>query len=286
MHKKYWMIVKQLDKDLESMKHIKESIKSKKFSRLEMLYGALGSLSLLYCISIFLFAGFGSYFFLIWAVIGCGFFFVAACVRYKVWQKVPKTLKRIFLTGVSLCLLWFIFIEGLIISGFSSDGKENLDYVIVLGAQVYKSGPSYTLKKRLDAAYDYAIENPNTVLIVSGGQGGNEPFPEAVGMYEYLVEKGLDENRVIMEDKSTNTYENLIFSRGIIEGLGVEEYKVGIVSNNFHVYRAVQLAKHNQYEDVCGISAPSYPYLQVNNMLREFFGVMKDFLTGHMKLFG
>lgn len=260
--------------------------KAKKGSRLERFYLLAGCLSILYCVTIFLFAGFGSYFFLIWAVIGAGFFFLAGCERKKVWQKLPKVLKRIFIIGVSLCLLIFILVEGLIFSGYFREGEENLDYVIVLGAQVHKSGPSWTLKKRLDAAYDYAKENPDTILIVSGGQGSNEPFSEALGMYEYLVERGMDESRIIMEDKSTNTYENLVFSREIIEGLGDKEYKVGIVSNNFHVYRAVQLAKNNQYKQVCGISAPSYPYLQLNNMFREFFGVMKDFLTGHMKLVG
>lgn len=263
-----------------------EASDKRKTGKLEKLYVAAGLLSVLYCISILLFTGFGSYFFLLWAVIGAGFFFLAGCVHFHVWKKLPRPLRGIFLMGVILCLFLFLFLEGLIISGFSRDGKENLDYVIVLGAQVHKSGPSRVLKMRLDTAYDYAVKNPDTVLIVSGGQGGNEPFAEAKGMYDYLVEKGLDEDRIIMEDKSTNTYENLIFSKGILDSLGDGQAEIGIVSNNFHVYRAVQLAKHNQYEKVYGISAPSYPYLQPNNMLREFFGVLKDFLTGHMKLFG
>ncbi len=254
--------------------------------KLEKRYMAAGILSVLYCISIMLFTGFGSLFFLIWAVIGAGFFFLAGCVRFHVWKRLPGILRGIFVAGVVLGLLVFVFFEGLIISGFGREGKENLDYVIVLGAQVHKSGPSRVLKMRLDTAYDYAVENPDTVLIVSGGQGGNEPFSEAKGMYDYLLKKGLEEDRIIMEDKSVNTYENLTFSKEILDSLGDGEAQVGIVSNNFHVYRAVQLAKHNGYDTVYGISAPSYPYLQVHNMLREFFGVMKDFLTGHMKLVG
>lgn len=254
--------------------------------KIEKLYGAAGILSVLYCISIMLFTGFGSLFFLIWAVIGAGFFFLAGCVRFHVWKKLPKLLRVLFLAGVILGLLVFVFFEGLIISGFGREGKENLDYVIVLGAQVYKSGPSRVLKMRLDTAYEYAVKNPDTLLIVSGGQGGNEPFSEAKGMYDYLVKRGLEENRIIMEDQSTNTYENLMFSREILDSLGAKKAQVGIISNNFHVYRAVQLAKHNGYDVIYGISAPSYPYLQANNMLREFFGVLKDFLTGHMKLVG
>lgn len=254
--------------------------------KLEKLYVAVGILSVLYCISIMLFTGFGSLFFLMWAVIGVGFFFLAGCVHFHVWKKLPKLLRRMFLAGAVFDLALFVCFEGLIISGFGREGKENLDYVIVLGAQVHKSGPSKVLKMRLDAAYEYAVENPDTLLVVSGGQGGNEPFSEAKGMYDYLVKRGLEENRIIMEDRSTNTYENLTLSKEILDSLGGEKAEVGIVSNNFHIYRAVQLAKHNGYERVWGIAAPSDPYLQANNMLREFFGVLKDFLTGHMKLVG
>lgn len=74
---------------------------------------------------------------------------------------------------------------GMIIGEFSSTGKQNLDYMIVLGAQVHEDGPSVVLKYRLDAAIDYLNENPDTNCIVSGGQGANEPFPEAKGWNEW-----------------------------------------------------------------------------------------------------
>ena len=88
-------------------------------------------------------------------------------------------------------------------------GPDNLDYLIVLGAQVYKNGPSPVLKFRLDKAYEYLSANPETRCIVTGGQGSNEPFTEASCMADYLVKRGIDSGRIILEDKSTTTAQNL-----------------------------------------------------------------------------
>ena len=85
------------------------------------------------------------------------------------------------------CLASFLIIEGLIISQMHVAGPDNLDYLIVLGAQVYKNGPSPVLKFRLDKAYEYLSANPETRCIVTGGQGSNEPFTEASCMADYLV---------------------------------------------------------------------------------------------------
>ena len=96
-------------------------------------------------------------------------------------------------------ILLFVVVEGLIVSHYNEKGEENLDYIIVLGAQIKEKGPSAALKFRLDEAYDYLIENEATVCIVSGGQGSNEPCSEAQGMYEYLVEKGIEPERILQK---------------------------------------------------------------------------------------
>lgn len=83
-----------------------------------------------------------------------------------------------------------------------AQGKPDLDYVVVLGAQVRKSGPSLVLRYRLDKAIEYLDENPNTICIVSGGKGPNEPFPEAQGMADYLKEHGIAEQRILEEPDS------------------------------------------------------------------------------------
>ena len=132
---------------------------------------------------------------------------------------------------------------------------------------------------RLDKAYDYLTENPDTVVIVSGGQGPDEHVSEAQGMYDYLVEKGIAAERILMEDQSRNTSQNIGFSSALLDK---ENSSVGIVTNNFHIFRATRIAKKSGYLHVCGIAAPSELSMQGNNMLREFMGVMKDFFVGNI----
>ena len=92
-------------------------------------------------------------------------------------------------------------------------------------------------------------------------------------MKKYLVEKGVDEKRILEEDQSTNTRENLIFSREMIP----PDVSVGIISNGFHICRALHLAETLGYENVNGIPARSDLATQPTNLLREFFAVVKDF---------
>ena len=134
------------------------------------------------------------------------------------------------------------------------------------------------MKYRLDKAFDYLEKHPTTVCVVSGGQGDNEPTSEALGMKEYLVNKGIAEERIILEDLSRNTYQNIIFSEKLID----KEKKVAIVTNNFHLFRAMAIAKKAGYKNVYGIAAHSSPLYLPNNMLREFIGVLKDFVFGNL----
>ena len=98
-------------------------------------------------------------------------------------------------------------------------------------------------------------------------------------MYDYLVAAGVDEDKIIKEDASRNTVQNLKFSA---EYLDKEKDSVAVVTNDFHIFRAVNIARKAGYRDVCGIAAKGEPFLQWNNMMREFFGVVKDFLFGNM----
>lgn len=221
----------------------------------------------------------GTHFYLVWAAGGLFFIALALFLHFDIWLKLPPALRKISACVVLLCILLFVVVEGFIISGFNEKGEKNLDYIIVLGAKVRQDGPSAVLKFRLDKAYDYLIENENTICIVSGGQGANEPFSEAQGMYDYLIDRGIAPQRIIMEDKAADTSENIAFS---MEFLDKENDSVGIVTNNFHVFRGVHLAKHQGIKSVCGISANSDIFFLLNNMLREFAGVMKDLIYGNL----
>lgn len=230
-------------------------------------------------------AGSGTGFFVIWFLIATFFFFLPKILTHKI----PWILKALAALAVTV----FIVIEGVILRGFSYKGRNGLPYIVVLGAQVYKSGPSRVLKFRLDKAAEYLNENPDTKCIVTGGKGYNEPFTEAEGMATYLYGVGIDPSRVILEKESTNTKENLKNAMKLIcqetagkEGVQAGSFQdnevtsIGIVSNNFHVYRAVKTANKLGISDACGIAASSTALFLPHNLLREFFSMMKFLLIG------
>lgn len=244
------------------------------------IFGVLGIVCLLYCLSIFFFMGYGTTFFLIWGAVAVGCGVLALLLSHREWlEHIPKWLRVSFLVWVTIGLLLFGTVEGLILSQFRATPQPGADYVIVLGAQWKTDGPSYVLQKRLDAALKYLQDNPETLVIVSGGQGSNEPISEAAGMQSYLVAAGIGEERILLEDKSTSTCENLVFSGAFLDKANDS---VVLVTNNFHMFRAGQIAEKQGYAHVEGLAAGSYPGMLPNNLLREFFGVIKDFMVGNL----
>ena len=237
----------------------------------------LSLLSILYGLLI-LQVGSGTGFWIIWEMIGA-FFFVWAILLQKNFFDSHRKLKIIFHSMLIVGIAVITMLCGMIAREFKSKGHQNLDYIIVLGAQVRESGPSVVLQYRLDAAIEYLNENPDTVCIVSGGQGVNEPFSEAEGMAKYLLENGIEKDRILLEDESRNTVQNIQNSKDIMEEL----YNgVGIVTNNFHIFRAVQLAKAQGLKCVSGIAADSNVLYLPNNMLRECCGILKDWFMNHI----
>ncbi|MBP5262754.1 MAG: YdcF family protein [Lachnospiraceae bacterium] len=248
--------------------------------RSAIFFGVLGVLCVLYCLSIWLFLGYGTYFFLIWAAMGAVFGLISLfCAKPALRRKLPLWLMRTFWVLFGIGVAVFLLVEGLILSRCNAKAEDGAEYLIVLGAQWKANGPSVVLKYRLDAAVHYLRVNTSTKVIVSGGQGPNEPIAEADGMYEYLIAQGIDASRIQKEDKSRNTYENLS-KCGLM--LPKADSRVVLVTNNFHVFRAEKLAKAQGYEYVQGLAADSYPPMQLHNLLREFCGVMKDFLLGNL----
>lgn len=240
----------------------------------------LGLLCIGYFICIAFFVGHGTNFYFIWLFLGVGAMLLSFLMKRGIWDgRVPLWPRRIFWALVCVGGLVFLIVEGCVLSGFSRKGPAGLDVLVVLGAQMKASGPSRALQYRLDEAIRYLTENEDTRVIVSGGRGGDEPVSEAQGMYDYLVEKGISRDRIIREDQSKNTFQNLTFSAQYLDR---EKERVGVVSNNFHIFRAVRIARKAGYEQVYGIAARGEPFLQCNNMMREFFGVMKDWAVGNI----
>lgn len=222
----------------------------------------------------------GTLFFAVWYVLGAALLVGAGALHAGVWQAAPMLLRRGVLAVLVAGLALLVGTQALILSGMGAKGELALDYVVVLGAQIYRDGsPSPVLQYRLDAALEYLRENPDTRCIVSGGQGPNEPCSEAQGMADYLVRQGVAAERIIQEGRSTTTLQNVTYSMALMEG---DSPHVGVVTNNFHVYRAVRLARKAGLANACGIAAYSTPWYLPNNLLRESLGLVKDFVAGNI----
>lgn len=189
-----------------------------------------------------------------------------------------KTLLRIAIILIAVLLMTFIIIEGLIIIEGSKKTTENVDYVIVLGARLYGDMPSPALLERLKVAKVFLIDNKDIKVVVSGGQGINEDIPEAHAMENYLVNNGIDKDRIIIEDKSTSTFENLKLSLDKIKGMdNKENLKVAIATNKYHIFRAKFLAKRLGMEPY-GLPAKIPPTIIIQSYIREYLAVIKSFV--------
>lgn len=171
---------------------------------------------------------------------------------------------------LGLCV--FILITAKIIFFALPLQHKNMDYILVLGAQVRGVRVSDSLKRRLDRAIQYLRQHPDTDCIVSGGRGRGEEVTEAFAMSEYLKEYGIDSDRIILEDASTSTYENFEYSKSFLPF--ERNVKVGIVTNHFHMYRARKIAKRSGYRKVYAIPAGCHPVLLLNYVVRECFAVI------------
>lgn len=176
--------------------------------------------------------------------------------------------------SVALPAVWLIFLFVLIkiFRPVLRGGREKVDCIIVLGAQVKGCRVSDSLKRRLDRALEYVSLFPDVKIIVSGGQGRGEDIAEADAMAEYLIHNGADADRIFRECRSGSTRENFRLSREYIDA---ENEKTGIVTNGFHICRASLIAKEEGYRHVYAIPASSNPVYQLNYLAREFFALIQ-----------
>lgn len=251
---------------------------------MNLLFGIciiLGILCLCYFGIITIYAGIGTAFAWFWICAGIGFIILGIVVRIVIKNdiKIPDLVKIFVIAIVSVGLCAFILLEGLLIYNSSREATPNCDYLIVLGAQVRGTTITKALKKRLDTALDYLEDNPNTVVIVSGGKGAGENISEAEAMRLYLISKGIKKDRIMEESKSTSTDENIRYSKLLMKD---ENASVAVVTNGFHIFRSVSLAKKQGLTGAQGLAAPSDKILLVNYYVREAAGVIKDWLFGNI----
>ena len=205
-------------------------------------------------------------------------FFPLVGLKFPVFAKVTKTVVTIILAAG---LLVVSITEGVIIHASFGNPEEPVDYVVVLGAKVNRDGPSVSLWARICAAYTYLDEHPNVTAVLSGGQGTDEPITEAECMYRELVSLGIDPARLWIEGSATSTWENLNYSLDIIEEkTGRRPEKLGVLSSEYHLFRASLFAKACGVEFV-GIPAKTSRFPQkINHFMREVAGVWHYILLG------
>ncbi|MFF2286815.1 YdcF family protein [Peribacillus butanolivorans] len=190
-------------------------------------------------------------------------------------QKVVKFV----VIGVVALLVYFGVLHMKIQESIHQPIPEDASYLIVLGARVKGTVPSLSLQYRIDKAADYLKANKNTIAIVSGGKGPGEDISEAQAMQQELINQGIEEARIIMEDKSTTTIENIAYSKDLIPNPTATGL---IVTNDFHIYRAVEMAKSVGL-DMTGIPAKTPKVVLVKSYIREYLAITKYYLT---ELFG
>lgn len=181
-----------------------------------------------------------------------------------------KVLRGILIAGyIMFCSLFAV--ESVFMLEAATRTPESDSTLIVLGCAVYGETPSQVLSLRIEAAARFLNENPDSVAVLSGGQGENEDIPEALCMYRELTAMGISPDRLYMEDKSTNTRENIAFSAEIIEREGLSE-KIAVVTNNFHLYRAT-LSVKEIYDECACVSAYTPLPLLPTYIMREYLGI-------------
>ena len=210
-------------------------------------------------------------------IISGHYFFKKRIKENEFLFKVYKIIK-IFLCIGFIC---FIGIEAAIIS-YPKHNKKQDDYIIVLGAGLDNGRtPNFILQERLDAAIECIHENPTQYIVLSGGQGADEYLPESQAMSEYLQERGIDKEKIIEEDKSKDTNENLKYSKEKIEEhshKSLDEVSVKIVTADFHAFRSSILAKKNGYVNFDNYSSTTVWYFIPSTYTREAFAVVKSVL--------
>ena len=189
--------------------------------------------------------------------------------------------KWAFLGGYALLFLAFFATSMLINTAASHTAPAGADALIVLGAGLHGDRPTLVLTRRLNTAYDYLMESPETVAVLSGGQGDGETVTEAGAMAKYLIGRGIPPERLIEEGQSTNTSENFAFSAELIRERFGDDAEIAFVTTDFHVYRASRVAARQGVE-VQGVAAPDVWYIRLNNHLRESVAIWAYWAAGRI----
>ena len=197
---------------------------------------------------------------------------------FRYGGKKPRQARRLKTTLTALVLLaatCFSIPFGIVTAAAKTDKEPQAPFLLVLGAGVNGIVPSLSLYNRLTAAKSYLESYPEARAILSGGQGPGEEITEAECMRRWLEAEGIAPERLILEEASTSTHENIRNSLALIEALGEEpQGRLAIVSSEYHLYRAKLLARQLGAEPLGVAAKTTLPVLKLNYLMREAVAVL------------
>lgn len=253
------------------------------------VYIALSVICFIYFLAIALSDGLDTSWLFVWPLLSI-VFYAFAFQNEKSWlKKIPNWIFLSGKTGLILLSSMFIIFLGLSTWCVPEKPRNTFDYLIVLGGGVNDTEPSLALEKRLESAYEYLSSNTSTVAVVTGAQDKRNSISEAQCMWNWLTERGIDSSRIIIEDKAASTAENYEYSLKLIDVYSNgEKVNIGVVTNNFHVFRALcigeRIAAHDEQYNFYGVSADFPFYLYPHYIVREFCASTLYALRGDLKL--
>lgn len=178
-------------------------------------------------------------------------------------------------------LIAFCIVSGIMLKASMTEVPDNCpNYtVVVLGCKTVGEKPSWMLEDRLNKAYKVLQENPDVMCVVTGGQGEDEQYSEAYVMKKYLTDKGISPDRIIMEESSGSTEENLLYTKATIELNGLSK-NIVIVTDRFHELRARMWAEKAGFKNIYSACCDTRIYLVVGYWFREMFGLARLYIFG------
>lgn len=245
----------------------------------KLLYIGAGFLLLCSAVFRFIFAGYGT--------MALVLFFGAVCCAFfgVLHGKKEKNARIMRITAIAVLIIGFgcfMAAETPVLQGSRSDEDTSAEYVIVMGAGVNGHEPSMSLQSRLETAYRWLSENPESIAILSGCQGRGEFISEAQCMYDWLSARGIDSHRLIMEDQATNSYKNIEYSLEILDTLGFDRSApLAIISSDYHLCRIRMLAENFGCNAVCESAKTPYISLYLNCAIREAFALWEIWVFGY-----
>lgn len=204
----------------------------------------------------------------------------------KLTKKAYPVLKTVYCAALCFYMVTFTAMSVFVYSGVSSGpAPEKLppDTVFVtFGAKIKPdSTPGKALMRRLDKTIELMSYCPDSVCIVTGGKGVDEPESEAEAMRKYLVAKGIPDERIIVEDQAKDTIQNVEFSKKLITERGLEGRTVACVSTGFHIPRIMHLTSKADFGEYFYRAPGSNFYIEFTSVVREYMSYVKLFVRGY-----